>query len=44
VTFVRATPGAIGFANKLFLALLFSNPEVAVQFLKDVALFRSSMV
>jgi hypothetical protein len=43
-TFVRSTLGASGVANKLFLALLFSNPEVAVQFLKDVGLFRSGVV
>jgi hypothetical protein len=27
---------ANGFANTLFLAFLFSNPEVGVQFLKEV--------
>ena len=43
-TFVRSTLGASGIANKFFLALLFSNPEVAVHFLEDVGLFRSGMV
>jgi len=37
-TFRRATLDVNGFANKLFLAFLFSNPEVGVQFLKDVRL------
>jgi len=39
-----ATLGASCVPNKLFLALLFSNPDVAVQVLKDVGLFRSSLV
>ena len=43
-TFGRATLGASGVTNKLFLAFLFSNPDVGVQFLKDVGLIRSSMV
>jgi len=42
-TFVRATLDANGVVNKLFFALLFSKPEVAVQFLKHAGLFRSSM-
>jgi hypothetical protein len=42
--FVNASLGAKSVANKLFLALLFSNREVAVEFLKEVGLFRSSMV
>jgi len=43
-TFGRATLGANGFANKLFLAFLFSNHAVGIQFLKDVGLIWSSMV
>jgi len=41
-TFGRATIGANGVPNKLFLAFLFSDPNVDVQFLKDVGLIRSS--
>ena len=43
-TFGRATQGVNGVANKLFVAFLFSNTEVCVQFLKDVMLVRSIMV
>ena len=43
-TFGRATLRATGVPNKLFLAFLFSDPDVGVQFLKDVGLIRSSMV
>jgi hypothetical protein len=39
-TFGRATLGANSVSNKLFLAFLFSNPDVRVQFLKYVALIR----
>ena len=43
--FGRATQGAEGVANKLFIAFLFSDPDDAgVQFLKDVGLIPSSMV
>jgi len=35
-TFGRATLGASVVPNKLFLAFLFSNPDIGVQFLKDV--------
>src|SRR5215470_9909810 len=40
----RATLGADGVANTLFLAFVFSNNDVGVQFLKDVGLLRSAMV
>jgi len=43
-TFERATLGANSVVNKLFLAFLFSDPDVGVQFLKDIGLIRSSMV
>ena len=43
-TFGRATLGANSVSNKLFLAFLFSDPDVGVQFLKNVALIRSSML
>ena len=43
-TFGRATLGANGFANKLFLAFLFSNPEVGIQLLKAVGLIWSRIV
>ena len=43
-TFRRAKLGAKDVPNKLFLAFLFSDPEVGVKFLKDVGLIRSSMV
>ena len=43
-TFGRATLGANGVPNKLFLAFLFSNPDAGVQFLKGAGLIRSSMV
>jgi len=43
-TFRRTTLGATGVPNTLFLAFLFSDPDVGVQFLKDVGLIRSSMV
>jgi hypothetical protein len=43
MTFERATLGASGIANKLFLAFLFSNPEIGVQFLQEVGLIRSSI-
>jgi len=43
-TFGHATFGANGVPDKLFLAFLFSDPNVEVQFLKDVGLIRSSMV
>jgi hypothetical protein len=36
-TFGSATPGANGVPNKLFSAFLFSDPDVGVQYLKDVA-------
>jgi hypothetical protein len=44
MTLARATQGTKGVANTLFLAFLFSKPDVGVQFLKDVGLIRSSMV
>ena len=34
--FGRSTPGANIVPSKLFLAFLFSDPDVGVQFLKDV--------
>ena len=40
----RATLGAKGFANKLLLVALFSDPDVGVQVLKDVGLIPSNMV
>jgi hypothetical protein len=43
-TFGRATLGADGVANKLFIAFLFSDPDVGVQLLKDMGLIQSSMV
>jgi hypothetical protein len=43
-TFGRATLGANGVFNKLFLAFLFSYPDICIQFLKNVALIRSSML
>ena len=43
-TFGRATLGANGVVNKLFLAFLFSDLDVGVQFLKDVGLIKSCMV
>jgi hypothetical protein len=43
-TFGRATLGASGVLSKLFLIFLFSDPDVGVNFLNDVGLFRSSMV
>jgi len=40
-----ATLAAKGVANKLFIAFLFSDPDVGVQFFfKDVGLIPSSMV
>jgi len=42
-TFGRPTLGANGVANKLFLAFLFSKPDVGVQFLQDMGLIRSSI-
>jgi hypothetical protein len=42
-TFRRATLGANGIANNLYLAFLFSDPDVSVQFLKDMGLIRSRM-
>ena len=44
MTFGRGTLDAISVVNKFFLAFLFSDPDVGVQFLKDVGLIRSSMV
>ena len=41
--FGRATLGASDVPNKLFLAFLFSDPDVGVLFSKDVGLIRSSM-
>ena len=43
-TFGRATLGTNGVANKLFLAFLFSDPDVGVQFLKDAGLMISSIM
>jgi hypothetical protein len=43
-TFGRATLGASSVSNMLFLSFPFSDPDVGVQFLKDVALIRSSVV
>jgi hypothetical protein len=40
----RATLGEEGVANKLFLTFVFSDKNVGIDFLKDVALLRSSMV
>jgi len=42
--FGRATMSANGVPNKSLLASLFSDPNVGVQFLKDVGLIRRSMV
>ena len=42
--FGRATLGATGVPKKLFLAFLFSDPDVGVKFLKDAGLIRRSMV
>jgi hypothetical protein len=43
-TYGRATLGANSAANKLLLAVLFSDPYFGIQFLKDVALIPTSMV
>ena len=43
-TFGRATLGASDDPNKLFLAFLFSDPDVGVHLLKNVGLIRSSRV
>jgi hypothetical protein len=43
-TFGRAKLSANIVANQLFLALLVSEPDVGVKFLKDVGLIRSNMV
>ena len=43
-TFGRVTLGAAGVFNKLFLAFLFRDHDVGVQFLKNVGLIRSGMV
>ena len=43
-TFGGATLGANVLPNKLFLSFLFSDPDVAVQFVKDVGLIRRSMM
>jgi hypothetical protein len=43
-TFGRATLGADSVANKLFIVFLFSDPDVGVQFLKNVGLIQSSMM
>jgi hypothetical protein len=43
-TLGREMLGAVCVPNKLFLTFLFSNPDVGVQFLKDVGLIRRSMV
>jgi len=43
-TFGRAKLGANNVSNKLFLAFLFSDPDVGAQFLKDMRLIRSSIV
>jgi hypothetical protein len=42
MTFGRATLGASGIGNK-FLAFLFSNPQIDVQFLQEVGLILSSI-
>jgi hypothetical protein len=39
-TLGRATLDTYGVFNKLLLAFLFSDPDVGVQFLKDVGLIR----
>jgi hypothetical protein len=44
MTFGRATLGDNGVSNKPFLAFLFSDPHVGVQFLKDLGKIRSGMV
>ena len=38
-----ATLGDVGVANKLLIAFFFSDPDVGMQFLKDVGLIRSMM-
>jgi hypothetical protein len=43
-TFRRTTLGANDVPNKMFLAFLFSDPDVGVHFSKDVGLIRSSVV
>jgi len=43
-TFGRATLGADGVASKLFIAFLFSDPDVGIEFLKDVELIQSRMM
>jgi hypothetical protein len=43
-TYGRAVIGEDGVANKLFLAFLFADKEVAIQFLKDTGLLRLSVV
>ena len=42
-TFGRTTLGANDVANKLFIAFVFSDPDVGVRFLKDVGLIQGSM-
>jgi hypothetical protein len=43
-TYGRATPGAIGVANDLFLAYKFCDTNVGIHIMKDLGLLRSSMV
>jgi hypothetical protein len=43
-TFGSPTLGANRVVNKLFIAFLFSDPDVGVQLLKDVGLIKSCMV
>ena len=43
-TFGLATLGANGVANKLFLAFLFSDPDIGVQFLKNVGHITSDWI
>jgi hypothetical protein len=43
-TYERATLGASGVPNKLFIAFLFSDHDVGVQFWKDVGLITSNVV
>ena len=42
-TYGRAALGGVGVPNKLFFEFLFSDTDVGIQFLKDVALIRSAM-
>jgi hypothetical protein len=43
-TYGRATLGANGVANELFLACLFCDTNVGVHFMKDQGLLRNSMM